>query len=149
MKRANIISTIITELKGINGSSPYNLNLSNRVFDSRVNEFDESECPAINVVEGEEIKEQELLSGSTNVWYRALQVRLQLYVNGENAAADTRKGIADIMYALSDNLTMSGNAIDTRWEGISEPERVHEDKKIFRTTVNISVLYSTTQWQTT
>ncbi len=145
LKRQQIIDAIVTRLKLINGAGGYYLNLNSRVYDNRVPEYADNEIPAVNITDGDEESNQELLAGSVNYWYRDLNIGITLIVNGTLAAADVRKGIADIQLAISTDLKWSALAIDTIWTGTTI-DRNQEEKKIMSATVNITVRYSTTEW---
>ena len=118
LKRQQIIDALKTRLQLINGVGSYYLNCSSNVYVNRDAAFETAEdleVPAINILDGDESPQQQLLAGATNVWYRELSIALRLLVNGALADTDVRKGIADIQRAIGTDLTWGGLAIDTIW----------------------------------
>lgn len=145
LKRQEIVDAIKTRMRLINGVGNYYLNCSDNVYVQRSAPFEDSELPGINIMDGDESPNQELLAGSTNVWYRSLNVEIRLVTNGELSDEDVRKGIADIQRAIGTDLTWGGFAIDTTWLG-TVTEKSQEEQKITSATVSIMILYLTGQW---
>ena len=148
LKRQNIVTAIKTRLQLINGAASYYLNVSPNVYiqrDTLFESWNDRELPGINIVDGDEEPGQELLSGSVNVWYRDLNVAVQLVTNSALADTLVRKGIADIQRAIGTDLTWGGLAIDTDWVNTTI-ERDQQEQRIMSATVNIKISYSTTQW---
>jgi hypothetical protein len=148
LKRQQILDAMKTRLQLINGSTPYYLNASANVYIQRDKPFEswsDRELPGINIVDGDEEPGQELLSGAVNVWYRDLNVAVQLVTGGALADTLVRKGIADIQRAIGTDLTWGGLAIDTDWVNTTI-ERDQQEQRIMSATVNIKISYSTTQW---
>jgi hypothetical protein len=148
LKRQTIIDAIKTRLQLINGASPYYLDVSANVYIQRDTPFetwDERELPGVNIVDTDEDPDQQLLNGASNVWYRSLSVAISLVSNGALADTQVRKGIADIQRAIGTDLTWGTLAIDTNWTGTTL-EKDQQEQRILSATVNIKILYSTTQW---
>ncbi|MHB1050988.1 MAG: hypothetical protein ACYC09_12985 [Bacteroidota bacterium] len=150
LKRQQIVDAIITRLKAISTAGGYYNNFADvgsieKVFDNRVTEFNESELPAINVVDKDEDPNLEMMAGSRNPWYRSLQVDINLIVTGETSMAEVRKGISDIQKAIGTDETWGALAIDTRWDGTENQYNQEED--LFRkVSVQITVIYQTREW---
>lgn len=155
VKRQQIIDAIITRLKDINGAGAYYLDVADRVFDTRETPFDkDTEIPSINVTDGDEQKGSnppEYFAGPENIWYRDMTVNVELVTNGTFSAADIRKGIADIEYAMSQEpqeLTLGGLAVDIDWTGTHknyEPDQ--PEKKVMSVTVTFQIRFTTYQYR--
>lgn len=148
LKRQNIIDAVKTRLQAIDGVNPYYLDLSANVYiqrDAPFETWNERELPGVNIVDTDEDPDQELMNGPSNVWYRSLKVAISLVSNGALADTQVREGIADIERAIGTDLTWGTLAIDTKWTGTTL-EKDQQEQRILSATVNIEILYSTTQW---
>lgn len=103
--RQQIIDALVTQLRTITVANGYNLTISDRVYDWKVNPLLPANLPAIEIRDKESTIELTALDGST---MHQLNVDVVVFATGAAAAATVRKGLEDIAKALHVDRTFGG-----------------------------------------
>lgn len=102
-RRMAIINSLVTQLKGINGTSPYRSNVNKRVF-PRLKFWDEiKEFPSIHVSAGSETRQYQ----GGGYKDRFLNVTIRVYVNQTDAVLALEKLLEDVETVLEVNSRLS------------------------------------------
>lgn len=146
IKRQTIISAVATKMATIKttASPAYNTNLGNNVDEMRVSTYQQSELPAVSIVEtlNENLNE---LAGTGNHIDQYLHLELQINVAGNTSLTDIHKAIYDVLRAIGTDDTWSGNAIQTFYVN-DEIKNKQKEITSADAIVRIKILYRTTIW---
>jgi hypothetical protein len=95
-RRISIVNSLATELKKINGTAPYNVNLFNNVV-PKLKFWDEvQDFPSVYISPGTELREYH----PSNFKWAFLGVSIKAYCHGENSSDQLELLLQDIEYTL-------------------------------------------------
>jgi hypothetical protein len=117
-KRQQIVSEIVTNLKTIDGTTPWLSNLWNNVFDKLIFWDEVNDFPTVSVVSGDESREY--LPG--NFKWAYLTVNIRIYVKADDPKTELENIFGDIESVIDDTNELGGLCVDTRILSLTDDE---------------------------
>jgi len=142
IKRQTIINAVKTRLQTILTAGGYYTNLGSHVDELRVTVYQQSELPAVSIVETGNENLNELASNWIDQY---LNIEFHITVSGNSSAADIRKAIYDVLKAIGTDDTWSGNAIQTHYVN-DELKKAGGEILSASAIVRIKIKYRTNIW---
>lgn len=139
LKRQDIIDSLTTQLKAINGTGGYHLNFSASVFNWRTTDVAANEMPAAIIRDTGRAPIGEGTRQTANNQDHYLSVEIDIVVATE---AQARQAIQDILKAIDADYTLGGFAIDVLDDG-DEIYSDHQGQRVFSPVLKLRIMYRT------
>jgi len=117
-QRQQIVSQIVTNLKTIDGTTPWLSNLWNNVFPRLIFWDEVNDFPTVSVVSGNETREY--LPG--NFKWAYLTVSIRIYVKADDPKSELENIFGDIESVIDANQDLAGLCTDTRILSLTDDE---------------------------
>ncbi|NLT24650.1 MAG: hypothetical protein GXX82_16530 [Syntrophorhabdus sp.] len=141
--REQIIAAMITRFQGIKKASGYKSDLGNSVHHFRGSDYDVTELPALNVVDGR----NDIGPATSTQFDNMVDITLEIKVaSGETTYKTAYDIIEDVYRAIAVDDTWGGLALDTL-PGSDEIETEHAGKIISGITIKVQVQYEAGKWR--
>jgi len=117
-QRQQIITQLVTNLKTIDGTTPWASKLWDNVFDRLIFWDEVNDFPTVSVVSGNESREY--LPG--NFKWAYLTVSIRIYVKADDPKLELENIFGDIESVLDDNNNLGGLCTDIRILSLTDDE---------------------------
>ncbi len=148
VRKDSILQEIINRIKTISTANGYLTNAGMNVFENRSVAIPEDCLPAINVFEGNDDFQQEVIAGVSQLHEYLLEVEIEITARGTDSAQNLRYLEADVKKAIhSNDETLNGLAIDIIPSDVMPIYDRQRNKKLIGKIITIGVKYRTNAWQ--
>lgn len=141
------MTAVKTRLQTITTANGYYTAIGSKVYEWRLTSFEDSDLPGIDIRDTEDLIINELTAGNYNKHDHILTVQIQVNYSSATTPALARKMIADVLKAISTDLTWGSIAYNTTIA--DEPITMDLEQRegtYGSALIKINIFYRTTAW---